>query len=58
MTRADWIHKAAEKLKPYLGEGAPEYAASLYVTYVEEDSAKFYADDPDSAVTEDMDYWE
>lgn len=49
-----WIDEAAERLRPYMPDGAREYAAGLYQTYVVED-------DPDctpaDAVEEDITYW-
>lgn len=57
MPKMMWVAKAKAKLNKYLGDYSGEYAASLYTTYVEEDPDKLYADDPDSAVDEDMSYW-
>ncbi len=49
-----WIEAATERLLPYMPDGAREYAAGLYQTYVVED-------DPDctpaAAVDEDITYW-
>jgi hypothetical protein len=52
MTKDEWVAAAAEKLKPYLGDKAQEYAEGLYETYDNGDNWT-----PEDAVDEDMSYW-
>lgn len=53
MEKEEWVKRAEEKLRPYMGEQSREYAESLYQTYEMEDGDW----EPEDAVDEDMSYW-
>lgn len=53
MEKEEWIRRAEEKIKPFMGDNAREYAEGLYETY---DGADGICG-PEDAVDEDMTYW-